>query len=330
MTTTATVKRSNPADLSVALAGKLAAAIMLLTLVLALLLAGAAHAFAAPLPRAQVLVKDENIRLGDVFDGLSQHADFVLAPAPAPGQDMVWNAPTLMRIATAFNLPWRPQSGDEVHIRRAATSVGAESVRAAINDYMATLSDTDSFNVSQLSPVPDMIVPSLEAPRVELADFSMPPQGGTFAAIVKITGTDGKSQTVPVRGMAERIRRLPTLRHAMKNGDIIAESDIVWIERPAYGLRRDLVADTASLVGTTPRQTIAAGEPVRPEDLQQPLLVSRGDVVTLVYNHNGMMLTAKGRALTDGAKGQLVKVSNLGSNRQIEGRVSDAREVRVE
>ncbi|HEY8963457.1 MAG TPA: hypothetical protein VIN59_03220, partial [Alphaproteobacteria bacterium] len=90
-------KRINPNALSARLATKLLAAILMATLVMGLLMCGIDHAFAGPFARAEVTVKSNNVKLGDVFDGVEQHADFVLAPAPAPGQEMVWNEPTLLR-----------------------------------------------------------------------------------------------------------------------------------------------------------------------------------------------------------------------------------------
>ncbi len=331
MTTFETVlKRSNRDDLPAPLAGKLLAAIAMATLVLGLLLGTLGAAHAAPLPRAEVLVRSENIKLGDVFEGLSQHADFVLAPAPAPGQELVWNSPTLLRIATAFNLPWRPSNDDAVHIRRAAIQVDADAIRNVLHDHLATLNENDTYNVSITTPVPDIVISSLDAPRIELADFNMPASGGAFSAIVKVTGDDGRAQTVNLRGMAERIKRIPTLRHSVKNGEVIGEGDIVWVEQPANSVRKDVVLDQDIIIGSTPRKTINANELIRPEDLQLPLLVNRGDIVTMVFNHNGMYLTTKGRAMADGAKGQIIKVSNVGSSRMIEARVNDAKEVVVE
>ena len=60
-----------------------------------------------------------------------------------------------------------------------------------------------------------------------------------------------------------------------------------------------------------------------------PQMVSRGELVTMVFDQNGMRLTAKGRALEDGTMGQSIKVSNTGSNRTIEGRVTGSKQITV-
>lgn len=324
-----TFERSNTYTLSAQLAGKLLAAVVLATLAFALLLLLAGQALAGPMPRNEILIKDKDIRLGDVFEGLTKHADFILAPAPMPGEKLVWNEPTLKRIATAFNLPWRPQSGQTVSIKRAATLIDSGTVKAVLRDHLATLNDRDSFNITLHGDVPEIIVPSLEMPTLEVADFNMPQNGGPFSAIVRVTAPTGKKQDVTLRGMAERMVHLPVLKHTLRSGTVIDAGDVEWITVSATAVKRDMAQNAEDIIGKTPRRMQVAGTAISLNDLDTPLLVTRGEVVMMVYNHNGMYLTAKGRAMEDGSAGQTIRVSNLGSNRQIEARVTARKQVTV-
>lgn len=324
-------KRSNPNALSARLATKLLAIIFALTLVMGLLVCGIDKAFAGPMPKTDVLVKGEKIRLGDVFDGLQQNADFVLAPAPSPGEELVWNTPTLQRIATAFDLPWRPADGDAVRIRRDASLVDSATLKAVVRDHLAGAGDlADTYNVAFTSDVPQIIVPGDNTPRIDLTDFNMQPVGGTFSAVVKVSPAEGGTpQVINLRGVAERMVRVPVLKADLRNGQIIGASDITWVMRKAATLRPDAVRDENVLLGATPRRAIAAGELIRDDSFEMPRMVTRGDLVTMVFNQHGMFLTTRGRALEDGAMGQTIKVSNTGSNRTIEARVTNAKEVTV-
>lgn len=324
------VKRHNPRELPAALAGKLLAIILGMTLVMVLLAAGMGRAFANPMPRADVMVKGEHIRLGDVFDGVTQNADFVLAPAPGPGQELVWNQATLLRIATAFNLPWRPDTDSQVHIRRSVALVDGDTLRSVIRDYL-TSQDIDpniSYKVSFNGVVPEIIVSSETTPDVRLADFNLQQAGGTFSALFTIK-SNGKTQNVNLRGTAERMIRVPVLNRDLRNGDIIQPENISWTLEKAAALRKDTIRSENDLIGSTPRKNLTAGETVRADAIQMPRMVGRGDLVTLVFNQDGMFLTAKGRALEDGAMGQVIKVSNSSSNRTISARVTADKEVTV-
>ncbi len=58
-----------------------------------------------------------NIRLSDLFPRLGSVPDQTIGLAPAPGQDMTLNARTLMRLASAYGIDWRPQTtADQVSI----------------------------------------------------------------------------------------------------------------------------------------------------------------------------------------------------------------------
>ncbi len=56
--------------------------------------------------------------------------------------------------------------------------------------------------------------------------------------------------------------------------------------------------------------------------MAQPLLVHRGDLVTIVFRTDNLELTAQGNALEDGAAGALVRIENTKSNRVIDAAVT--------
>lgn len=325
------LKRSNPNQLSARLAMKLLAVIVALMLVISMFLCGITTAFAGTLnPIPNVMVKGENVKLGDVFDGVTQHADFVLAPSPRPGEELVWNAPTLLRIATAFNLPWRPEDDSEIRIRRAAALIDADTMRAVVRDHLASLNGDDTYDVRFNSAVPEVTVQTSGSPKVELSDFNMQSVGGTFSAILKISGDSGAPQLVNLRGVADRMVRLPVLNADFRAGQIITAQDIGWTTQRAVLAKTDVIRDANAVIGTTPRHVIGRGEILRADSLKEPQMIKRGDFVTMIYKTGGMYLTAKGRALEDGAYNGMIKVTNTSSSRQLQAKVTGAREVTID
>ena len=77
------------------------------------------------------------------------------------------------------------------------------------------------------------------------------------------------------------------------------------------------------------KRPLRAGELVATADIEPPRIILRGDLVTLQYSRPGLMLSARGRALGDGAKGDLVSVLNEQSKRTIQGVVTRAGTVEV-
>ena len=83
------------------------------------------------------IVTERSLKLGDIFDGLTKNAEYVLGNSPQPGQEMVLNARTLYRIAHALDLEWRPShEGQSVTIRRAATVIPFKRVEDQISDAL--------------------------------------------------------------------------------------------------------------------------------------------------------------------------------------------------
>lgn len=297
---------------------------------MAFLLANAKAALAANLKDMSV-VTDNTLKLGDLFEGLHQNADYVLGPAPQPGQDMVLNAKTLYRIAVALELPWRPESSaQQIVVRRAASVVPFERVEERLMDAVIEEGVESNFELKLFSQKEDIVLPHGNSETAELQSFSFNPQTDTFEAVVVAPSTANPITQIPVSGKIERMIQIPVIRSALRNGDIIGETDIDWIVIPEKKIQRDLVMKSDTLVGMTPRRSLLAGKPVLEGDLERPQIVTRGEIVTVIYKDGPMRLSAKGKALQNGAKGDAIRISNVNSNRTLQGFVTNTKEVTVQ
>lgn len=93
--------------------------------------------------------------------------------------------------------------------------------------------------------------------------------------------------------------------------------------------RNEYVKDVAEVVGLVPHRYIRAGSPVTKGYFQQPVAVNSGQRVTIIVNHNGIRVTAKGIVMTRARIGELVKVKNETSEKILTGKVIDAHTVEV-
>lgn len=314
------------------LALRVAAFVFVLILGVAFILVGARAALASSVTlRSTSVVKDEVIRLGDIFNGLTQNENYVLGIAPRPGQDMVLNARTLMRIAIALDLPWRPRdSADQAVIRRSATLIGADDIRGAIENGLRDQGMDGNFNLSFASPVEDIALPKENEGTIELVSLRVDPDKDRFAAELAAPSAENPIRRVSLSGQVERIVELPILNRDLRNGDVISESDIAFLEVNARDIGKDCLLRAEDLVGMTPRRMVLSGKPVRAVDIQSPKMVSRNGKVLITFQKGPMTLTAEGRALQDGARGEFVRVVNIASSRTIQGVVSGPGEILVE
>lgn len=286
----------------------------------------------AATPRGHVVLEGGAVTLGDVFADLPAHADAAryLAPAPALGESTVLRAHDLARIARALELDWRPQSWAEaVTLTRPATVVDARAIEGAVARALAERGAEGEFAVVfEGDAAPRLALPAGVAPEVRVVDLDWRPSARWFAAT--LTGPPGAPQTLRVTGRAEPLTRVPVLAAGVERGATIARGDIVLRPVPSAQVQGDTLLDPAALAGMAARRTLPAGAPLRALDVEPPRLVDRGDTVTLIYRDGPLALTAMGRALERGARGQVIRVTNTNSARTVEGRVTAPREVTVE
>jgi flagella basal body P-ring formation protein FlgA len=77
------------------------------------------------------------------------------------------------------------------------------------------------------------------------------------------------------------------------------------------------------------RQPIAAGDVIFTDKVQAPVLVKRGEVITVVSQAGNIRVTTKARARQDGSRGELVQLESLETRETYDARVTGLREAAV-
>ena len=289
------------------------------------------HSAAAVSLRSSAIIDDNTIMLSDIFSGISESKDKALGPAPRPGHDMTLNARTLMRIAIALDLPWRPAHGGEfVTLSRAATVIDSTMIEEALQEEIANSGLNGTYKLAFAGSMAEMVLP-LDAPATfDVQSFNLRKSQNRFEAILVAPSKDDPLETLRVSGAIQRMIDVPVLSNAIQRGQVIGQRDIEMISVPADSIRGDIVVSSENMIGMTPKRAIIPGKLLKLNDLQAPIIVERGDLVTMIFDNGGMRLTAKGKALENGARGDLVRVSNASSSRTVEALVTATREVVVQ
>lgn len=281
--------------------------------------------------RDQSIVTDDVIRVQDLFHGQPRNGDKILGAAPRPGTQMTLSARTLQRVAIAMDLDWRPAtSADHITVHRAATIISSNTVEKQMKDYLSSHVSAEEFSIQFTSGSPEMILPPNMAETFEVTDFSYNPETRWFEANLVAPSRKNVHTQRMVSGKIDPLAQIPTLKHTLRNGDTISRRDIKMISMPARNVNHDTFMRVDALIGKTPRRIITAGTPIKEMDVQEPRVVKRGETVTMIYNHKGLRLTSTGRAMENGARGDLIRVVNHQSSKTIDAVVSGAQEVIIE
>ena len=108
---------------------------------------------------------------------------------------------------------------------------------------------------------------------------------------------------------AETVIAAGTIRGAT----LIGPADVALIDGDTPGA----LSEMADAVGMEAAINLYAGRPIRPGDLRPPAIVERNEIVSLRYNHGGLLVMTEGRALDRAAAGEALRVINLGSRQTV-------------
>lgn len=278
-------------------------------------------ALADPAPKPMTTVDAAVIRLGDIFSDAGARADDTVAAAPAPGMRMTVGADWLAATARAHRLDWHPASGyEQTVIVRATRSVGADQVEQQLMAAIAAQQPVEDATLQLDNPGLQLNLPASAPDRLAIDGLTVDPRSGRVTAYVG--GEDAPRLRVTGRLVFEIA--VPMLNRPLAPGATIAPGDLDRVKMRRDRVGPDTALDADQVVGKTPRRPLAAGQPLRMADLQLPVLVHKRDLVSMSLATERLALTTQAQALEDGAKGEVIRVSNTKSNRVIEAIVTGA------
>ncbi|AMB43682.1 MULTISPECIES: flagellar basal body P-ring formation chaperone FlgA [Methylobacteriaceae] len=133
-----------------------------------------------------------------------------------------------------------------------------------------------------------------------------------------------------VEGMANAELMLPVPTVTIYPGDTIKDSMLRMQAYPAtYRARTAVIDASAAIAGRVARRMLLPGEPVPVNAVDDPRLVSRGAPTQMIFEENGLVITAVGAPLQNGGLGETIRVRNTDTNRIILGTVMADGRIRI-
>ena len=162
------------------------------------------------------------------------------------------------------------------------------------------------------------------AAAFQVDNFSYDSRSGRFYGTVA-----SAAASIKVSGRAQTVEAIPVLKSRIAAGHVISRSDVEWLQVPANRYGAGYVDRFDDLIGQTPRRALAAGMPIRTNDIGKPEAIARNSLVTMMAQGPGITITTTGRAMESGSIGDVVQVMNLQSKRTIQATVTGMNLVQV-
>ncbi|HEV7345145.1 MAG TPA: flagellar basal body P-ring formation chaperone FlgA [Devosia sp.] len=274
-------------------------------------------AWAAPVLKADIIVNNPIVTVGDMFDAADTIAEQPLFRAPEPGTSGLVGIAEVDAALARIGIEEFESAGlASVRVTRAAFVVD----EAVLTDVIAAdltargiIGADMTVDTLFSSPVQPINAEAVAEP-VSVVSLRYLPGSSAFTARFAIAGV---ARTLDVSGSIELMIDAPHITASLPAGTLLSNDDIEMRPVPLRFVESTGVARLQDVIGKTLVRQSRGGMMLKASDVSVPLLVSKNDPVTIYFRNGPMTLTVKGQAVTGAAKGGLVQVINLMSKRVI-------------
>ena len=151
----------------------------------------------------------------------------------------------------------------------------------------------------------------------------LPPGGklvGKSTVGVRCTGYKPWTLYVPVNIIA--YAQVATANYPLQRGAMLTKNDFTMVKQPLHQLPPGYMDNIEELPGKQLTRTVTAGKTLTRNMLKSPTLVKRGQQVTLIAKNSNFEVRVNGKALSNGAEGDRIRVQNLSSKKVVEGTIN--------
>jgi len=211
---------------------------------------------------------------------------------------------------------------------RLVHAAGDPSAEARIVKFVKDFYPGDNAVRVRLATVPAQLREKVKI--VNMSFLRIPDVSGEGICAVEIETGPGRMRTVQVPFKVFAKRELYVLKQAGQKGDAIGPKDVVVRETYMNGKGAGYPASMEDVVGKVLKKDVPANTVVTDQILEDRVVVKRGDYVTIVAESSKLVVQARGKTVDKGRIGDVIRVRNMASGKEVAAKVVSGGVVRVE
>lgn len=283
-----------------------------------------------PTLKIRSAVLAEYVTLGDIFENAGAYKDTIVFKAPQPGERSLFSIGQIRQAVKSTDLPWAGKTPRKhIIVERTGRKVPMREILAIITERLQDEGFEDDIRLKPRNRNVSVYTPVRGYDFIDVENMDVDKESGRVEAHLIVSAKGMEDKRFRVEGKIIEVAEVPSLNHRIAKSDIIMESDIEWISVERRRLQDGTATSLSDLIGMSPTRTIRPGKPIRLRDIGYPVMIPKGEVVTIALDTPGLSLKALGRALDDGSKGEIIRVLNLQSDQTIMARVISPDYVRI-
>jgi len=144
---------------------------------------------------------------------------------------------------------------------------------------------------------------------------------------VQVSCSSGTTWTILVSAQAKVYRSVAVAGRNLQRGDLVSASDLSSEVKDLSDLRMGFALTPETIIGKEIKFAVNKGETFRNSALDSPLVIRRGDTVSMESSAGEISVKTSATAVSDGRLGQQIRVKNNQSARIINAKVVGAGKV---
>jgi flagella basal body P-ring formation protein FlgA len=149
--------------------------------------------------------------------------------------------------------------------------------------------------------------------------------------LVMIVKVDGIPMSrIQMAGWVDIFRNVVCAARNIKRGHIITRDDIYLDRRNISRISDKVITQMDKVIGMVAKHNIREDISLKEWMIERPAIVKKGDIVTIVAQKGPLKITVPGRVLEKGFSGDVIRVENVMSRKEIFAKVVNNKTVMVE
>lgn len=219
---------------------------------------------------------------------------------------------------------------DRIVIQRTSVRLPDEQIEAIYREFVLSHSPWDPRDM-EIRSVYFAEAPALPEGKISHEVIAGPEERflGNVTVTIQFFVDGEKERSLRVTGKVDLYQNVVHALTPLKRHDIVEEKNIEIQRINVAGDPERYTRQAEQVIGKQLLRDVGMHQPIALKDLNQPNVVKRGGVVTIVYENGGLKLTAKGEVNGNACIGDTIRVTNLMTKRTTVCMVVDEETVRL-
>ncbi len=273
-------------------------------------------------PEREINVRNNEIRMSDLFFNIPPNNDSVVASAPRIGSKLIFRLRDLETFTKKSKLSWQPRSKRVSRIvTRASQQLNLDIIHQLLEKELSSQLLHYEIEIELFNAKRRILVPDEEHIQPEIAELHYDDRSGLIEAKVLILFKNSEQIKIRLTGRAHPLIAMPVLKTHLNSGDIIKPHHIAWRNIRVKRTNYNTISSVKELVEKVARRPLMAGRMIRASDVESLKLVNKGDFVTIQLRNASMSLSTRGISIESGSRNDIIRIQNPRSKKILEAKV---------